>query len=248
METVPPFDRSQLSILQSSRKETGDIRKILELQRMVVQQNLHQMVSPLNAIQGYLELMDNASNANQKEKKKYYKQQIETGLEEMHKILQHIHELYETKDPGAQESGYVDDVVDLLQTTHHYLDVDLNWIIRAGVNKMDCWTVFLNMDLAEVGTHIIADVYLIRVVVHEFLQFISQIHATQSVGILLKSYSDETNVYMSAKLSESVGFDHWSTNEQLPLSQFHRWLDLAKSLKLKTETSDRTFTIMFPRA
>jgi hypothetical protein len=274
MESLPPFDRSHITVTKKeSVKDSSDIRKILELQRMVVQQNLHQMVSPLNAIQGYLELMDSASEANQAEKKRYYKKQIETGLDELHKILHHIHELYETKvsdksqvdvnesitgvdtedlqtndAKAVRTSDYVDGVVNSLRTTDHYLDVDLNWIIRDGLKKFDNWSDYLNLDLAKTGTHVLADVYLIRVVVHEFLRFMSLIQESESVTVELKSHSDETYVYLTASLSNQIGLESWSTNEQLPLSQYHRWLDLTKSLELKTDTTDQEFTMKFPRA
>ncbi len=274
MESLPPFDRSHITVTNKEYvKDSSDIRKILELQRMVVQQNLHQMVSPLNAIQGYLELMDSASEANQAEKKRYYKKQIETGLDELHKILHHIHELYETKvsdksqvdviesitgidtediqtndAKAVRTSNYVDGVVNSIRTTDHYLDVDLNWIIRDGLKKFDNWSDYLNLELAKTGTHVLADVYLIRVVVHEFLRFMSLIQESESVTVELKSHSDENYVYLTASLSNQLGLESWSTNEQLPLSQYHRWLDLTKSLELKTETTDQEFTMKFPRA
>ena len=101
MEFLFKENESGLSIFKqkytSDRESSVSFEQISNLQKVVVRQNLHQMVSPLNAIQGYLELLDASADVEPNAKQKYYKKQIETGLNELQNILKHIHSLYESQ-------------------------------------------------------------------------------------------------------------------------------------------------------
>ena len=112
MEFLSKENESGLSIFKqkytSDRESSVSFEQISNLQKVVVRQNLHQMVSPLNAIQGYLELLDASADVEPNAKQKYYKKQIETGLNELQNILKHIHSLYERQESNPKKSEIED--------------------------------------------------------------------------------------------------------------------------------------------
>ena len=275
------------SLLKTSnleRDKSASFEQISNLHKVVVRQSLHQMVSPLNAIQGYLELFDASGDVEPNAKQQYYKKQIETGLNELHNILNHIHSLYEGQqsmqtevermnssalplvnqpDAGPLQDG---DTVKThipsptknqlshkptlaqAKTSEQLLDVDINWIIRDAVDKYRECENCIRFTLANTHTHIEADVFLLRVVFHELFSLCSSLYQSHGITSELSTNYEEGRVVVCCQLSKSIGLGDWSNDASLPLKQYHRWLDLAKSIDIQTASTNNQFVMYFPAA
>ncbi len=258
MEFLSKENESGLSIFKkkytSDREKSVSFEQISNLQKVVVRQNLHQMVSPLNAIQGYLELLDASSDVEPNAKQKYYKKQIETGLNELHNILKHIHSLYEGQESNpikAEIESPKDAVVASKLTSSqkrpskHLLDVDVNWVIRDGIKKVNNSETFMRCNLANTHTHIEADVLLLRVVFHELFSLCSRLYTLRGITTNVSTYDEEGRIIVCCELSEPIGLGDWSVDASLPLNQYHCWLDLAKSIGIQAESTNNQFTMSF---
>lgn len=258
MEFLSKENESGLSIFRkkytSDRDKSVSFEQISNLQKVVVRQNLHQMVSPLNAIQGYLELLDASAEVEPNAKQKYYKKQIETGLNELHNILKHIHSLYEGQESSpmkAEVESPKDAVIaskltsSQLKPSKQLLDVDVNWIIREGVKQVEGSDVFVSCNLANTHTHIEADVFLLRVVFHGLFTLCSRLYSLRGITTNISTYYEEDKVMVQCELSESISLDDWAVDTSLPLKQLHCWLDLAKSIGIQAASTHDQFTMSF---
>ena len=258
MEFLSKENESGLSIFKqkytSDRESSVSFEQISNLQKVVVRQNLHQMVSPLNAIQGYLELLDASADVEPNAKQKYYKKQIETGLNELQNILKHIHSLYERQqsNPKKSEIESPEDAESAneltssqLKPSTQLLDVDVNWVIRDGVKQVEGSDVFISYNLATTHTHIEADIFLLRVVFHELFTLCSSLYSLRGITSNISTYYEEDKVLVRCELSEPIGLGDWAVDTSLPLKQFHRWLDLAKSIGIQAASTHEQFAMSF---
>lgn len=266
MEFLSKEDQSRLSRLKmvhnSERDKSASFEQLSNLQKVVVRQNLHQMVSPLNAIQGYLELLDASADVEPNAKQRYYKKQIETGLNELHNILNHIHSLYEGQLPKPKEGqlpkpkegeipkpkeGKLPNTISDIQKrpSKHLLDVDVNWVIRDGIKKVNNSETFMRCNLANTHTHIEADVLLLRVVFNELFSLCSRLYTLRGITTNVSTYDEEGRIIVCCELSEPIGLGDWSVDASLPLNQYHCWLDLAKSIGIQAESTNNQFTMSF---
>jgi signal transduction histidine kinase len=250
MEFLSKEDQSRLSRLKmvhnSERDKSASFEQLSNLQKVVVRQNLHQMVSPLNAIQGYLELLDASADVEPNAKQRYYKKQIETGLNELHNILNHIHSLYEGQLPKPKEGQLPNTISDIQKRpSKHLLDVDVNWVIRDGIKKVNNSETFMRCNLANTHTHIEADVLLLRVVFHELFSLCSRLYTLRGITTNVSTYDEEGRIIVCCELSEPIGLEDWSVDASLPLNQYHCWLDLAKSIGIQAESTNNQFTMSF---
>ena len=102
------------------------LKKVHQLQKSIVRQNMHNAMSPLSAISGYLELINiSLSSDPDLDQIEYYRNKIEIGIHEVNTIIEQLQGIYNDEN----DTVLVDDA-------EHLLDVDLNWLVREVCNKM----------------------------------------------------------------------------------------------------------------
>ncbi|MDG5768217.1 HAMP domain-containing sensor histidine kinase [Balneolales bacterium ANBcel1] len=119
-ETSPVYQllrqMEELSCRHRKLKQESDARK------SVLRLTTHDLMSPLNAIKGYLDLMKFCLNTNADlEQLAGYRSKIKSGVEDISSILQQVREM------GKQDE-YEDYIA---------LDVDLNWVVRDVCDVME---------------------------------------------------------------------------------------------------------------
>lgn len=75
------------------------LRILNKLQKNIVRQSMHNAMSPISAISGYLELMNMSLDRNMDvERIDRYREKIENGLNELNAILEQLHETFSERE------------------------------------------------------------------------------------------------------------------------------------------------------
>lgn len=116
--------QKQMSVIDKKRSELdGVMRKykhlkaVHNLQNRTVRHFMHNVMSPLSAVSGYLELLsNNLSSVNEQEKLERYSGNISDGLNEIGFLLEQLHDIFkEEQAPGVETESPV---------------VELNWLVN----------------------------------------------------------------------------------------------------------------------
>ena len=104
--------------LLERKKAIGQYKKLRalhKLQKKIVRKNMHDAMSPISAISGYLELMNlTLDNDADVERIERYRQKIKSGIHELNTIIQQLHERFsdeEVEALGSAASGKIDDLM-----------------------------------------------------------------------------------------------------------------------------------------
>ncbi|MDR8392843.1 hypothetical protein NC796_16930 [Aliifodinibius sp. S!AR15-10] len=80
------------------------LKALNKLQKRIVRQNMHSAMSPISAISGYLELMNVSLDNNvDVERIQRYREKIESGIDELNAILEHLHKTF-SEEKGENNS------------------------------------------------------------------------------------------------------------------------------------------------
>lgn len=111
---VSAIDR-KIQELQQLKQQYKNLESVHNLQNRTVRHFLHNMMSPLSAVSGYLELLVNNLNISEDQVKiEKYGRKMSDGLNEIGFLLEQLHEIHRTED--------IDDETDPV--------VELNWLVR----------------------------------------------------------------------------------------------------------------------
>jgi len=103
--------------LESLRRKYKHLKAVHQLQNRTVRHFMHNVMSPLSAVSGYLELlMNNLHGSEQQEKLTRYSGNIGDGLNEIGFLLEQLHDIYKEDD---YEGSTSDQPV-----------VELNWLVN----------------------------------------------------------------------------------------------------------------------
>ena len=106
-------------------KRYSKLKGVHQLQKSIVKQNMHNAMSPISAISGYLELINMSLTVTPDvDQIEYYRQKIETGIREVNSIIEQLRGIYGEEVEVAEEESEA------------LLDVDLNWVVREVCDKM----------------------------------------------------------------------------------------------------------------
>jgi K+-sensing histidine kinase KdpD len=103
--------------VESLKRKYKHLKAVHQLQNRTVRHFMHNMMSPLSAVSGYLELlMNNLDGVEKQEKLSRYSQNIGDGLNEIGFLLEQLHDIYKDETfEGASSDQPV---------------VELNWLVN----------------------------------------------------------------------------------------------------------------------
>lgn len=103
--------------LENLKRKHKQLKAVHQLQNRTVRHFMHNVMSPLSAVSGYLELLiNNLDNTDKQEKLSRYSKNIGDGLNEIGFLLEQLHDIYKDE---AYENGSSDQPV-----------VELNWLVN----------------------------------------------------------------------------------------------------------------------
>ncbi len=154
----------------SSNDSLDKLRGIHQLQKSIVKQNMHNAMSPISAISGYLELI-NISLSNNPDVKQiqHYRKQIEAGINQVNVILEQLMEIY-SDESDTLTSGRED-----------LLDVDLNWIVSEVCNQMRCAGPNVNFKRSSNPLHVHTDIFMLKLIIFNLISFALKCSGKDSV-------------------------------------------------------------------
>lgn len=136
------------------------LRGVSKLQKSIVRQNMHNAMSPLSAISGYLELINMSLGSEESaEKIGYYKEQIEHGIHEVNSILEQLHGLY------TDETDTTDQEEDVS------LDVDINWLVNEVLRTVNMHAESYETELTDYPLYVSVDLFIAKLIVFELVNY-----------------------------------------------------------------------------
>jgi K+-sensing histidine kinase KdpD len=155
---------------ESEDSRLSKLRGVHQLQKSIVKQNMHNAMSPISAISGYLELI-NISLSNKPDVKQiqHYRKQIEAGVNQVNVILEQLMEIY------SDESDTV------VTGREDLLDVDLNWVISEVCDQMRCAGPNVNFKRSANPLHVHTDVFMLKLITFNLISFALKCSGKDSV-------------------------------------------------------------------
>lgn len=142
------------------RQQYNKLKSVHELQRCIARQNMHNAMSPMSAVSGYLELLNHSlSNNSDEQKINYYRERIESGLMEVNLILEQLQEMY--SDSSVQE----------LEDSNIQVDVDLNWMLDEVLNQLNGHKYSINRDESSNPVYVHTDLFMCKLIVLNMLRY-----------------------------------------------------------------------------
>lgn len=152
-------------LLQETKAEISDKRledkfsrlvRLQQLQKSIVRQNMHNAMSPLSAISGYLDLigmtLEQEASVDQIE---YYRKKIESGISEVNAILEQLHEVYRTENQMDEE----------------FLEVDLNWTVRDVISHIKSSSTQIIFKDSYSPLHIKTTLYTAKLIIYKIILY-----------------------------------------------------------------------------
>lgn len=145
-------DRSEKDL----KNKFSRLVRIQQLQKSIVRQNMHNAMSPLSAISGYLDLIGmTLEQEASTEQIEYYRQKIESGITEVNAILTQLHEVYKTED----------------QIDEDFLKVDFNWTVRDVCNQVKTTAVTLSFEDNLKPLYINTPLYTAKLIIYKLIMY-----------------------------------------------------------------------------
>ena len=137
------------------------LKKVHQLQKSIVRQNMHNAMSPLSAISGYLELINiSLSSDPDLDQIEYYRNKIEIGIHEVNTIIEQLQGIYNDEN----DTVLVDDA-------EHLLDVDLNWLVREVCNKMHFTDSDIKFNMKSISLHVQTDIFITKLIIFNLINY-----------------------------------------------------------------------------
>jgi signal transduction histidine kinase len=136
------------------------LRSVHKLQRSIVRQNMHNVMSPISAISGYLELINmSLSQDPDVEQIEYYRKKIELGIEEVNTIMEQLQGIYNDEtDNCCKESDTM-------------LDVDLNWIVREVCTQNRFMEQNIEFSTNANPLHVHTDIFIAKLILFNLISY-----------------------------------------------------------------------------
>lgn len=173
------------SEVEQLKEKYTKLKTVHSLQKSIVRQNIHNVMSPLSAISGYLELinlsLESDPDLNQLE---FYRQKIEKGIIEVNTIIEQIQGIYtdETDQTSTEEISS--------------LDVDLNWLVREVIGKMHFSDQNIELEEKAVGLHVCTDIFITKLIIFNLINYASKC-STKKQPILLTTEKYVDHAYFT---------------------------------------------------
>ena len=180
--------------VEQLRDKYSKLKTVHQLQKSIVRQNMHNAMSPLSAISGYLELINMSLISDPDyEQIEYYRKKIESGIHEVNTILEQLQGIYN------DESDLV--TTDEVDT---FLDVDLNWLVRDVCAKMHFTESDLKLDMKTISLHVQTDVFITKLIIFNLINYASKCNSQKEPLTLITNQSNRSAEFtVSFKVVES---------------------------------------------
>ena len=125
------------------------LRTMHQLQKNMVRQYMHNAMSPISAISGYLELLNMSLYSDgSKDQLEQYRKKIQRGVNEVNSILEQLQDIY---SEDGEEDG-----------RNHAMAMDINWIVGEVCNQMtpSCGPIIVNGTVKPV--YVVADMLVLK--------------------------------------------------------------------------------------
>lgn len=157
------------------------LKTVHQLQKSIVRQNMHNAMSPLSAISGYLELINISLLSNPDlEQIEYYRKKIETGIHEVNTIIEQLQGIYNDESDNL----LIDDI-------EHLLDVDLNWLVREVCNKMHFTDSDIKLNMKSISLHVQTDIFITKLIIFNLINYSIKCNSNkQAIELITDSTSD----------------------------------------------------------
>lgn len=147
----------------SEKKKENKFKKlegVHKLQGSIVKQNMHNAMSPISAISGYLELINmSLIEEPDVEQIEYYRKKIESGVYEVNKIIEQLQGIYNQELIAASEAN--DDM----------LDVDMNWLISQVCDQMHFSKSDIQMVKKAMPLHVRTDLFISKLIIFNLINY-----------------------------------------------------------------------------
>lgn len=147
--------------IERLKEKYTKLKTVHQLQKSIVRQNMHNAMSPLSAISGYLELINLSLLSNPDlDQIEYYRKKIETGIQEVNTIIEQLQGIYNDESDNL----LIDDVEQLL-------NVDLNWLVREVCNKMHFTDTDIKLNMKTISLHVQTDIFITKLIIFNLINY-----------------------------------------------------------------------------
>lgn len=161
--------------IERLKEKYSKLKSVHQLQKSIVRQNMHNAMSPLSAISGYLELLNlSLLNNPDLDQIEYYRKKIEAGMKEVNTIIEQLQGIY------TDES---DNILDDVET---FLNVDLNWLVREVCAKMHFTDTNIKLNMKTISLHVQTDVFITKLIIFNLINYALKCNCSKD-GISLQS-------------------------------------------------------------
>jgi len=137
------------------------LKTVHQLQKSIVRQNMHNVMSPLSAISGYLELIHITLLSNPDlDQIEYYRKKIDLGIQEVNTIIEQLQGIYNDENDTL-----------LIEDVENLLDVDLNWLVREVCNKMHFTESDMNLTMKNISLHVQTDIFITKLIIFNLINY-----------------------------------------------------------------------------
>lgn len=131
-----------------------------KLQGSIVKQNMHNAMSPISAISGYLELINmSLFDDPDVDQIEYYRKKIESGVNEVNIIIEQLQQIYNQEMIAAAEDH------------EEMIDVDLNWMIQEVSDQMYFSSTNIDIQRKISPLHVKTDLFIAKLIIFNLVNY-----------------------------------------------------------------------------
>lgn len=143
---------------KSAVNKYHSLRTVHQLQKSIVRQNMHNAMSPISAISGYLELISlSLFQDKDVERIERYRKKIECGIKELNNIFEQLQGIY--------DEDYSDEAGDI------FTSVEINWFVRELCDLMRSPAIKLAMITSIRPIHVLTDLFKTKLIISNFINY-----------------------------------------------------------------------------
>lgn len=136
------------------------LNKIHLLQNNIIKENMHNARSPISAISGYLDLIEQTLGEKPDvDQIHYYREKIERGILEVNTIIDQLQNIYE-------EVSLIDN-----KEEEDNIDVELNWLISEVSQQIDANGARVSLIQKDAPIYACTDYYVTKLILFKLLTF-----------------------------------------------------------------------------
>ncbi|NBC27587.1 MAG: hypothetical protein GVY08_12050 [Bacteroidetes bacterium] len=187
----------KIAELEALKKKYSHLKALHDLQNSTVRHFMHNIMSPLSAVSGYLELLANNLDGDvDTEKLGRYSTRIGDGLNEIGFLLEQLHEIYKDEQPpgGSPESPVV----------------ELNWLVQEVETIVSNSTDIRSKEIvvleSEKPVYVEAELFQLKLMIYNLMTTVDQL-STKSSSLAIEINGNESEFALILKGTGEVLLD-----------------------------------------